>query len=124
MSPNRSVTPALGEVSDGLFLERATLKMANKLQISSVASSMERLSGRKTERSRTLRTGHILLKAGGFAVALVAALLDILREALATSRFQQSEERQLHDSDLSGELNHRTGRLDSGTDPYGWYDRD
>jgi len=35
---------------------------------------------------------------------------------------RNDEERRLHDSDLSGDLNHRTGRLDAGTDPYGWYD--
>ena len=32
--------------------------------------------------------------------------------------------RQLHDSDLIGEYNHPTGRLDAGHDPYGWYDED
>lgn len=30
----------------------------------------------------------------------------------------------LQDTELFGELNYRTGRLDSGTDPYGWYDGD
>ena len=34
------------------------------------------------------------------------------------------EDRQLHDAHLVGEYNHRTGRLDAGNDPYGWYDED
>ena len=45
-------------------------------------------------------------------------------ERLEVVDVEHDDDRQLHDSDLSGELNHRTGRLDSGTDPYGWYERD
>jgi hypothetical protein len=37
---------------------------------------------------------------------------------------RRDDDRQLHDSDLIGEYNHRTGRLDAGNDPYGWYDED
>ena len=36
----------------------------------------------------------------------------------------RDDDRQLHDSDLIGEYNYRTGRLDAGNDPYGWYDED
>lgn len=35
-----------------------------------------------------------------------------------------ADDRQLHDTNLIGEYNHRTGRLDAGNDPYGWYDDD
>ena len=35
-----------------------------------------------------------------------------------------SDERPLQDTDLMGEYNHRTGRLDAGTDPNGWYEED
>jgi hypothetical protein len=73
---------------------------------------------------RTLRTGQLLFKIGGVAVGLVLALIATLRDLLCTVEVGQNEERRLHDSDLSGELNHRTGRLDSGLDPYGWYDQD
>ena len=73
---------------------------------------------------RTLRIGQLLLKISGIAVGLVLALLATLRDLFASVDVEQDDDRQLHDSDLSGELNHRTGRLDSGTDPYGWYDRD
>ena len=75
-------------------------------------------------RYRTLRISQLLLKIGGVVVGLVFALLGILRDMLASVDVEEDDDRQLHDSDLSGELNHRTGRLDSGTDPYGWYDRD
>ena len=75
-------------------------------------------------RHRTFRVGQLLLKLGGIAVSFIFALLDTARELFASVDSEQDDERQLHDSDLSGELNHRTGRLDSGTDPYGWYDRE
>lgn len=52
---------------------------------------------------------------GRFALALFSA-------AVATDR--RDDDRQLHDSDLIGEYNYRTGRLDAGNDPYGWYDED
>ncbi|MBI1425736.1 MAG: hypothetical protein GC149_20100 [Gammaproteobacteria bacterium] len=55
-------------------------------------------------------------------VGLAIALLGVLRELFASTEIHHDEERRLHDSDLSGELNHRTGRLDAGADPYGWYD--
>ena len=73
---------------------------------------------------RTLRIGRLLLKIGGVAIGLVFALLATLRDLFSAVEVGQDEERRLHDSDLSGELNHRTGRLDSGLDPYGWYDQD
>ena len=73
---------------------------------------------------RTLRIGQFLLKLGGISAGLLFALLGALREIFASADVEHYDDRQLHDSDLSGELNHRTGRLDSGTDPYGWYDRD
>ena len=73
---------------------------------------------------RTLRIGQLLLKVGGVALGLVFALLATFRDMFASVKVEDNDDRQLHDSDLSGELNHRTGRLDSGTDPYGWDDRD
>ena len=75
-------------------------------------------------RSRIFRLGRLLLSVGSAVVALVAALLGVLLEAFTSIDSEPDDERQLHDSDLSGELNYRTGRLDSGTDPHGWYDRD
>ena len=75
-------------------------------------------------RHRTLRFLQLLLKLGGVAIGFVFALLGTAQELFASVDSEQDDERQLHDSDLSGELNHRTGRLDSGTDPYGWYDRE
>jgi len=73
---------------------------------------------------RTLKVGQLMLKVGGVIVGLLLALLGAFRELFASVDVEHDDDRQLHDSDLSGELNHRTGRLDSGTDPYGWYERD
>ena len=62
---------------------------------------------------------EILLRGAGslgrFALALLSAAVVTVR---------RDDDRQLHDSDLIGEYNHRTGRLDAGNDPYGWYDED
>ncbi len=74
------------------------------------------------DRDQTISIGFVLRKTGVFTVGLAIDLLDVLRELFASTEIQHEEERRLHDSDLSGELNHRTGRLDAGTDPYGWYD--
>lgn len=77
-----------------------------------VSNNRERLAG----------VGLVLRKVGVFTVGLAIALLGVLRELFASTEIRHDEERRLHDSDLSGELNHRTGRLDAGADPYGWYD--
>ena len=37
---------------------------------------------------------------------------------------EPAEDRRIYDSDMIGEYNHRTGKVDAGMDPYGWYDRD
>ena len=59
------------------------------------------------------------------AVAAGITLPSLLRTLLASSQDEGgSNDRQLHDADLIGEYNHRTGRLDAGNDPYGWYDED
>ena len=73
---------------------------------------------------RNSRFGQLLLKVGGVVIGLLFALLGTLRDIFASVEVEHNDDRQLHDSDVSGELNHRTGRLDSGTDPHGWYDRD
>jgi hypothetical protein len=68
------------------------------------------------------RAEFVLQYAGVLVLGLVIVTLNVLRELFASAEVRQDDERQLHDSDLSGELNYRTGRLDAGTDPYGWYD--
>ena len=52
------------------------------------------------------------------------ALLDIFRELFAAVDVEHNDDRQLLDTDLIGEFNHRTGRLDAGNDTYGWYGDD
>ncbi len=75
-------------------------------------------------RHKILAVWQFVLKVGGITIGLAFALLSTLRSLFASVDTEHDYDRQLHDSDLSGELNHRTGRLDSGTDPFGWYDRD
>lgn len=55
-------------------------------------------------------------------VELARDLLTIFIATIAGGT--RSDGRQLSDTDLIGEYNHRTGRIDAGNDPYGWYDDD
>ena len=58
-------------------------------------------------------------------IAVGAVLAGLVRDLFAYPRDAgEPNSRQLHDADLVGEYNHRTGRLDAGNDPYGWYDED
>ena len=56
------------------------------------------------------------------AGGLARNLLSIFSAALVGEA--RNDDRQLHDTDLIGEYNYRTGRLDTGNDPYGWYEED
>lgn len=65
------------------------------------------------------------IKIGRIVIAAGATILGLVHDLFAFSPdTSESHGRQLHDADLIGELNHRTGRLDAGNDPYGWYDED
>jgi hypothetical protein len=68
--------------------------------------------------------GKLALGIGGVAVGLMSALFGTFREMFFSAEVESARERRLHDSDLMGEYNHRTGRLDAGVDPHGWYDED
>lgn len=59
-----------------------------------------------------------LIKAGGVFLATVLGVLA------STERSEASDRPQSLGSDLIGEHNFRTGHLDSGTDPDGWYEED
>ena len=52
--------------------------------------------------------------------ALFVEMISLLGEGAETSNHEKS----LSNSDRTGALNYRTGQLDDGTDPYGWYDND
>ena len=52
------------------------------------------------------------------ATGMVATFVALTTE----TEHRPEDERRVHDSDSLGEMNYRTGRLDAGTDPYGWYD--
>ena len=53
---------------------------------------------------------------------VATTLLGLLAAAPLRREEDEEDGRSLHDSDLAGEYNYRTQRLDAGTDPYGWYE--
>ena len=61
-------------------------------------------------RYRTLRIGQLLLKVGGVAIGLVVALITTFRDLLSAVEVEHDNDRRLHDADMVGEYNHRTGR--------------
>ena len=71
-----------------------------------------------------MRAGQLLLSVGGVVVGSVFALIGAFRELFVSVDVGRDDDRQLLDTDLTGEFNHRTGRLDAGNDPYGWYGED
>lgn len=69
--------------------------------------------------------GHFTLKVGGITIGLVVALLGAFRDLFASAETTNEEESDiLAGAYKGGTLNYRTGKLDDGTDPYGWYGKD
>ena len=65
--------------------------------------------------------GHIIfsfMKAAGRSLRLVAGTPALDNES------SNGDRPQLDGSDLMGDYNFRTGRMDCGVDPYGWYEDD
>jgi hypothetical protein len=63
----------------------------------------------------------------GIATAAVQVGINLVRDVvafLAAAPDPTPEEDALNSAIRGGELNHRTGRFDDGTDPAGWYERD
>lgn len=56
-------------------------------------------------------------------VAVIKAVWRFCVDVVVSAELQEVEP-PLHDSDFHGVYNYRTGRLDAGTDPFGWYERD
>ena len=62
--------------------------------------------------------GETVQKVGRTAFAASTVILGLIRDLLAVSpEDAEPDDRQLIDTDLIGEYNHRTGRLDAGNDP-------
>ncbi|EAR22266.1 hypothetical protein [Nitrococcus mobilis] len=55
-----------------------------------------------------------------FAAGMAATFIILFAEI----KDRSDDDRRVQDADMTGEMNYRTGRLDSGADPYGWYDED
>ena len=73
-----------------------------------------------------MKTKKLLRNVGSLGIAAAMALFGVLREMLSllTGGEEKINELGPHESDVTGEYNYRTGRLDDGTDPYGWYEQD
>ena len=77
------------------------------------------------KKNAIMKAGQLLLCVGGAAVGIAFALIGTLRDIFAATDTNDEE-----DNDVSagayrgGTLNYRTGKLDDGTDPYGWYGKD
>jgi hypothetical protein len=70
---------------------------------------------------------HFIRQALNIASAAIRLGCDVLRSGtalLAGAPEPTQLEDALNSSMSSGDLNHRTGRFDDGTDAAGWYERD
>lgn len=57
------------------------------------------------------------------AASLWALFVEMI-SLLGKSTEAPDSDESLSNSDRTGALNYRTGQLDDGTDPYGWYEND
>ena len=66
------------------------------------------------------------MKYGSISRSLTNALGRFLRRVAddLDSDSSHDDRPQLDGSDLMGDYNFRTGRMDCGVDPYGWYEED
>ena len=64
------------------------------------------------------------LRAAGISARATARFLGRVVGFLAASAGTSAPDDELGSSIRGGVLNYRTGKLDDGTDPYGWYERD
>ena len=63
---------------------------------------------------------RLLWSATRIAVRILAGMKGFLAASARTTPASDV----LNSSVTGGELNYRTGKLDDGTDPHGWYERD
>ncbi|WP_369157172.1 hypothetical protein [Candidatus Thiodiazotropha sp. LNASS1] len=59
-----------------------------------------------------------------FVAASLWVLFVEMISLLGKSTEAPDPDKSLSNSDRTGALNYRTGQLDDGTDPYGWYEND
>lgn len=72
---------------------------------------------------RSTRLKHAAALARTTAVALVRLVGYSIRVLAGSAQATPTDDK-LNSSIVGGVLNYRTGKLDDGTDPYGWYERD
>jgi hypothetical protein len=70
------------------------------------------------------KAGELLLYVSDAVVRIAFALIGTLRDLFASADTHDEEDDMSADAYTGGTLNYRTGKLDDGTDPYGWYGKD
>ena len=67
---------------------------------------------------------RLTLKTCSFTIRLIFVFIATFRDLVADANSQTKSDKTLDSSIRGGALNYRTGKLDDGTDPYGWYEND
>jgi hypothetical protein len=75
---------------------------------------------KQTRRVPTGRAFHLLYVSARAVLSFLGHAVGLLAATAQTSRAND----ELNSSIRGGVLNYRTGKLDDGTDPVGWYERD
>lgn len=78
------------------------------------------MASERSERRLARRAIHLLYAGLCSALTFIGRVVGMIAASAQTS----SANDELNSSVRGGVLNYRTGKLDDGTDPYGWYERD
>ena len=78
------------------------------------------MARKQTRRKPAGRAFHVLYVSVRAVLSFLGHAVGLLAATAQTSRAND----ELNSSIRGGVLNYRTGKLDDGTDPVGWYERD
>lgn len=78
------------------------------------------MANKHAKRRFAVRAFHLLYACVRTVLRFVGRAIGFLAASAQTSPAND----ELNSSIRGGVLNYRTGKLDDGTDPYGWYERD
>lgn len=78
------------------------------------------MASEQTKRRSAARAVHLLSAGACTVLRFFCRVIGLLAASAQTSPAND----ELNSSIRGGELNYRTGKLDDGTDPVGWYERD
>lgn len=78
------------------------------------------MTSKQTRQKSAGRAFHVLYVGVRAVLSFLGRAVSLLAATAQTSRAND----ELNSSIRGGVLNYRTGKLDDGTDPVGWYERD